>query len=127
MKLSDAIRLGAMLHPQCFGTMDAADEESGAIVATCALGGAMQAGYQLHPVYATPPVPCPVVDRSTCFDMNLYAMVTHLNDWHRWTREQIAAWVETIEAAEDGRKDDDERRRSVSAHATLPTTQVAQP
>jgi hypothetical protein len=27
--------------------------------------------------------------------------VTHLNDDHRWTREQIADWVATIEQAED--------------------------
>lgn len=122
MKLSEAIRLGAMLHPQAFGAMQFLNANH-EIIGTCAMGAAMRAGYRPD-VGAIRIVSCPVHRHASCLiDSNLYAMVTHLNDWHRWTREAIAGWVETIEAAEERKHDDDERRR-VGAHATDSQTQV---
>ena len=43
MKLSEAIRLGAMMHPQAFRKTVVCDEY-GKVVATCALGAARGAG-----------------------------------------------------------------------------------
>lgn len=130
MKLSDAIRLGAMLHPQCFDRMEVRGFlTDGKVVATCALGAAIQAGYRLEYVGATSLVPCPVPQCHGFLDtshmVNLYAMVTHLNDWHRWTREAIAGWVETIEGAEEKTTTthDDQGTRA----RRDPTTQVPQP
>lgn len=98
MKLSEAIRLGAMLKPQGFGV--------GAFyssVATCAMGAALDAlgahsddwatemcaRYQVLSIEGS----CPECDK---FE-RVISRIWHLNDTHRWTREQIADWVETLE------------------------------
>lgn len=115
MRLSEAMRLGAMLHPQCFGALTD-------FRGTCALGAAVAAAN------------CPVVGRAAgtestrsgdrsdlavqvpnewgavlaavcdCPDCGSsrsgHRLIAHLNDDHRWTREQIADWVETIERHE---------------------------
>lgn len=79
MKLSEAIRLGALLHPQCFDTM-VLHNDSGSVVGTCALGAAAEAGFKLHTV-----------------DILLRSKITRLNDRAGWTRERIADWVESFE------------------------------
>lgn len=106
MRLSEAIRLGSMLKPQAF---DYYAFDGG----TCALGAAAEAcsidartvgqvdiarlseqhEWSLEKFYE---VPCPVCDvnHGDCDDENVIA---HLNDVHRWTRERIADWVETVE------------------------------
>lgn len=108
MKLSEAIRLGAMLGPQC---RYESESKRGDVVARCALGGALFAATgrstyasgrdriatarRLWPVAAVRPAAC-----SECsYEANdvLHGIV-HLNDMHVWTREQIADFVETIEA-----------------------------
>ncbi len=33
----------------------------------------------------------------------LAVLITHVNDIHRWTRERIADWVESLEAREESR------------------------
>lgn len=102
MKLSEAIRLGAMLKPQGYG-----DASSSALApATCAMGAAAQAvgnevdSYQLFykewPFTYKLCVACPAsdIDRTQC----VLSQVHRLNDHYRWTRERIADWVATIEA-----------------------------
>ena len=97
MKLSEAIRLGAMLHPQHFGDYYDWDEHN-KVIATCALGAAGQAGYKQHPneAFLLTFTECPVCAWNEC----LRAVVAHLNDGHRWTREDIADWVAVQEGAE---------------------------
>jgi hypothetical protein len=106
MKLSDAIRLGAMLKPQGFGCWTAAANAP----ASCALGAAYDAlgmfgeGVRLWEVLAKRyPVlramnlmACPA-----CGATEIGSMVPHVNDSHGWTREQIADWVATIEAQQE--------------------------
>jgi hypothetical protein len=107
MKLSEAIRLGAMLKPQTVGSYS---DETG----SCALGAALDAIgaltedvedmessvmdpwlASLWPVAARR-VACPA---EGCYhQQRLDDTVIDLNDDHGWTREEIAAWVETVEA-----------------------------
>jgi hypothetical protein len=122
---SEAIRLGAMLHPQAFGALTI-ETRSGwlgifgkKLVAECALQGAIAAAGCVTgrsngddasvPVRGdipsqwtvdVPPewnlflaVSCPV-----CEQLDVVGrIIPHLNDDHRWTRERIADWVESIE------------------------------
>lgn len=102
MRLSEAIRLGAMLGPQALGWFH--DDVGG----TCALGAAKAAvgsatiaGFE--PVLRFSPVTCPACQQ--CFTTTeqvhaLGAMIVHLNDGHRWTREQIAELVASFEPAD---------------------------
>lgn len=94
MKLSEAIRLGSLLHPQTIGNLIASDGR------TCALGAAIQAygglrdadWYTLWPVllHVAKCPHCSLTDRTEF-------IVIHLNDVVGWTREAIAEWVETQE------------------------------
>jgi hypothetical protein len=99
--LSEAIRLGAMLRPQCFGRTFA-DKKS------CAMGAAYEAvaGMKTLPNYLPSiwsflaerfPVlkisaSCPQCSW-TPIPVYLVDVIVHLNDSHHWTREQIAAYV----------------------------------
>lgn len=101
MRLSEAIRLGAMTGPQLFGKEN--DNNGG----TCARGAAAAAigkrtWYEcnefLRFAYDTR-LRCP---HPRCYDdkreYNLASVIAyHLNDMHHWTREQIADWVELHE------------------------------
>lgn len=108
MRLSEAIKLGAMLKPQGFG--DYQTRNGGA----CALGSAMDAvGVetdiqnsltdlllgQLLPATNTSAA-CPVKPCNDDFAREIGSVIVHLNDDHRWTREQIADWVATVEPQE---------------------------
>jgi hypothetical protein len=95
MRLSTAIRDGAKRHPQGFGMLYSHDH-TGHIIASCALGAAMQMGY-LRELFGQSYVTCPVCDRPVSGDA-IVRIVTHLNDRHLWSRERIADWVETLEA-----------------------------
>ena len=97
LKLSEAIRLGAMWRPQAFGVLTDG-------VGTCAIGAATEAmGLPLDDEMPNPREwdfvlkirACPVC---ITHDPDRLNVVAHLNDDHRWTRERIADWVETIEA-----------------------------
>ena len=99
MKLSEAIRLGAMLKPQGHGRIDRGGS-------TCALGAALEAvGERMDrgwfPVYDRWPVACLYVSYpGKCYrgqTMLVGSSCWILNDADRWTREQIADWVESIE------------------------------
>lgn len=118
--LSQAIRLGAMIKRQAFGSIDEVVEIKVTLLgqeivlatesATCALGAAFDAigklsvyqnleDSQYFPILAVIET-CPV---TTCSDVcrmsgeSLDNIITHLNDDHYWTREQVAEWVEVIE------------------------------
>lgn len=94
MRLSEAIRLGAMLKPQGFeGT------GSRQCPATCAYGAALDAisrdGFpsDIWPWIDQTLFQCPACDQKH----GMY-IIPHLNNDHRWTRERIADWVETLES-----------------------------
>jgi len=121
MRLSEAIRLGAALKPQAQGWVVGMD-------ATCALGAAMDAmgllgqGRPASPdeigtqnergetitawsmVLDVPDDWKPLLWRDmACPEChigggNLMAVIPHLNDWHKWSRERIAEWVGLLEA-----------------------------
>ena len=114
MKLSEAIRLGAMLRPQGFGAVFYSD---GGVMKSCALGAAGEAvGVMRGELYRSPadqewaelqkffPIllsipqwPC----EHKGFWAGVSSAIGHLNDTHRWTREQIADWVEGIECQQE--------------------------
>lgn len=121
MRLSEAIRLGAMLKPQAFDSWGS-DHDS------CAIGAAHDAiGIKRTAARSTTPwfdlynttVLCPAgCNRRQRVLINA---VTHLNDEHRWTREQIADWVEGIERAQsqtDGVRELQEQELSKDAAST---------
>lgn len=104
MRLSEAIRLGSMMKPQAFGNFYGPERES-----SCALGAAFDAcGMEVfgpdtkfdgpfgleyfEDEYEI--IACPVCGIAE------WPTIGHLNDFHRWTREAIADWVETIENAQ---------------------------
>lgn len=95
MRLSEAIKLGAMLHPQGFGGMHVND-------GTCALGAAEDAGFNVNALvdetincaHRGQHTACPECAHPCC---GVGGVVVHLNDCHRLTREAIADWVATIE------------------------------
>lgn len=100
MRLSDAILLGASLRPQAFGRMFG---DNG----SCALGAAMEAVgggiafARLWPWGELLVHGCPF-EMEGCVGYRhgqVFHVITHLNDYHRWSREQIAEWVRTVEPA----------------------------
>ena len=96
MKLSEAIRLGSMLHPQGFGKFHA-HNETHEIVASCALGAAEDAGYSIMESYNRIDIfACPRHGCGSCF-INLGELIVHMNDIHRMSRERIADHIESIE------------------------------
>lgn len=104
MKLSDAILLGAMSKPQGEGSRSSYSSAR----ATCALGAAAFASgidcgmsYEFRARF--PILSKMVVNPSTEAGtaMRLYLVIMHLNDFAKWTRERIAAWVATLEAQQE--------------------------
>ena len=102
LRLSEAIRLGAMLKPQVFGIL-----RDG--IGTCALGAALEAcgivaNHLNNLEYVINRWPWTDAKFHNCPGCGYWgypsAVITHLNDAHHWTREQIADWVETIEPRE---------------------------
>jgi hypothetical protein len=103
-----------MLRPQGFGLLVPGETGVMASYSTCALGAAFDARGLLHvhaegytverlPVewvdFWNRPGACPSPDVYLDCQMQftIQLVITHLNDRHRWTREKIADWVETIE------------------------------
>lgn len=138
MRLSEAIRLGAMVKPQAFGYLEVTYiyPTNGPLgldrsfSATCAIGAAMEAvGLELCSDSAQDffrcfpeavmiwELPCPV-----CGALERGGPVPHLNNDHLWTRERIANWVETIERASlTDRSDASEPVAAVARTADLVT------
>jgi len=129
MRLSEAIRLGAMMKPQGFEYLLQGGH-------TCALGAAADACGLLetdlllhHTLQGEARRRFPILrdfkDRwcpegCAVSRVGVEGVILHLNDSHRWTRERIADWVETIEGwqrEDDGVTDD---RRCVVSVAALP-------
>lgn len=108
MRLSEAIKLGAMLKPQGFGDYQTGD--GGA----CALGSALDAvgvaadkqngltdlSLALRFPAVNTPATCPWKLCRDTFAHEIGSVITHLNDDHCWTRERIADWVATVEPQE---------------------------
>lgn len=101
MRLSEAIRLGSMLRPQAFGAFS---DGTG----TCAMGAAHEAvglpfvdddndPFGWNAVLGVEN--CPICGPFS----SVLNVVAHLNDWHRWPRERIADFVESIERRESAR------------------------
>lgn len=107
MRLSEAIRLGAMLKPQAFG-----DFSDG--TGTCAWGAANEAiGKSVDDDYVDDEwmdvchadVRCPecgdcrgTTDKDADGQSRVASLIEHFNDDHLWTRERIADWLEGVEA-----------------------------
>lgn len=101
LKLSEAIRLGAMIRPQVRGEMF---KDGG----SCVLGAGSEAcgaayddrlrvispALKLWPWLEQRKAACPVC---ALVEFNAAHTLAHLNDRHEWTREQIADYVATIE------------------------------
>lgn len=105
MRLSEAIRLGALLRPQGFYWFFHD-------FASCAQGAALEAvgvayeshggGHDLmraHWLWADQQrASCPVCGHTSI----VRGVIAHLNNDHRWTREAIADFVATVEPAPAG-------------------------
>lgn len=110
MKLSEAIRLGLKLRPQCRGSFFT----YGKLEGSCVLGAAYEGYYGTRGTTMESvadslsqrfPILRQLVDRALVPDCIknendrhlLNNVVTTLNDYKEWTREEIADWVEGIE------------------------------
>ena len=84
--LSQAIRLGATFHPQCFYSFHQYDPyDSSKIEGTCALGAASDAvGIE----------PNRLRKRFPEVSGNIFYDIIRMNDTEKKTREQIATWLE---------------------------------
>jgi hypothetical protein len=108
MRFSDAIRLGAMLRKQAYRSF--LNEHGDG---TCAIGAALEAvkgkrwlrsviksdKSSREIVAETFPEALPIVANPvnpSGAPSQLYVIVAYLNDTEKWTREQIADWVDTV-------------------------------
>jgi hypothetical protein len=107
MKFSEAMRLGAMQGPQVYGKLYALATPG----SSCAMGAVLIAcgnPYPLPralreatsvPIKACPIGNCPtgpeffVYNDGLITNPTVWGMVVHLNNIHRWTREQIADYI----------------------------------
>ena len=96
----EAIRIGAMLKPQGFG--DSFDKT----IFSCANSAAREAVgdtsnhiWIVFPFSATRGILCPVCVGTALNEMLCGVVAMHLNDLHKWTRNQIADWLEPLELA----------------------------
>jgi hypothetical protein len=61
----------------------------------------------MFPILASDGVPCPVCHLIPWVDdQSVSANISHLNDTHEWTREQVADFIETVEARQASVTDD---------------------
>lgn len=106
MKLSEAMREGAKLRPQGFGSYF---QPVAGDFFSCAIGAAYEGivgKLDKRPDYMR----SETIEHEAAFDMfdvevinpvrnirrNLHETIACLNDDEKWTREQIADWLETI-------------------------------
>ena len=97
MKLSEAIRLGSMLKPQGFGPTHNDGTHSCAL--TAALDAIGKSGYYADICYHFTTPAMRVTQPVSGEDMLALSAIRELNDRHRWTREQIADWIDTFDSA----------------------------
>ena len=98
MNLSEAIRLGTMLTSQAFRVVFTGDGACAWGAALLAVGATPEravrsAARSRWPWAFAVSVNCPSCGRSRL----VCEVIAHLNDDHRWTREEIGAWVGEIE------------------------------
>jgi len=100
MKLSEAMRLGAMMRPQAFGVL--INRDTGG---TCAIGAVMDAvgilgqfgaHGRLQEVYPelTFQSVGGTINPITGAVYSRWQTIVDLNNYHKWTRERIADWIE---------------------------------
>lgn len=105
------IREGAALRPQAFG----AYYSGRADFCSCAIGAAVEASIGLQAIAPEPAVAISWMDRNenvelmylnivnpvkTHYAEPLWGVVAWLNDTAKWTREQIADWLESADVAD---------------------------
>lgn len=110
IKLSTAIREGAKIRPQCFSDYFLKDDVG--VLCSCALGAAYETFHggilDLHKM----PDPFEIIAEfgidheqyiylcpHNCdfgLEKSMQDLIAHLNDYHKWTREQIADHVESL-------------------------------
>ena len=114
MQLSEAILAGAGLRPQAFGSYFTGTTRSDAC--SCVIGGIYEVSFPgaalshdavvnrceslclLYPLIKSKELLyCPECAGETVKHDNLLNILIHLNDDHRWTREQIAEYVKGLE------------------------------
>lgn len=101
IRLSEAIRLGSVLAPQCFSTLY--QHGNGEVIATCALGsslhaiGLLQANGVVYEQIFPLAMLCTDPPIEGCCETTVCGIIISLNDRYQWTREKIADWVEGIE------------------------------
>lgn len=104
MYLFEAIKLGAMSKPQGFGTLASAYKND----TLCAFGAAKFAcgidSFGMSGLYTKFPVCRVDVDQKSIPKLpnashDVLNVIWQLNDCAKWTREQIAQWLEPIELA----------------------------
>ena len=105
MYFSEAMRIGAAMKPQTFGSYSDGH-------GTCAIGAMWdafntQAQLKRQELYnnafvfaekeLTSKEPCPACGIFREFPTQPNNLIPHLNDYHKWSREAIADWLETME------------------------------
>ena len=115
--IGNLIREGSKLSPQRYGTFVSSFDGG-----TCALGALLRSlGYSGEEIMASVEVNwvgylkrvfpvlakrehCPATDHTIEEGIQFYAsrvdLVIHLNDMHRWKREEIALWLDVVESAD---------------------------
>jgi hypothetical protein len=94
LKLSEAIRLGAMATQQTFGAWGNTEHTCAIGAAQVALGVTPGDGDRLNQLLRSGPVvelPCLHEEARPVGDG-----IIHLNDTDHWPRERIAGWLETL-------------------------------
>lgn len=97
LKLSEALRLGAMVTRQVFGQIGDLKETTcaiGAVYKGFGFDGSDTGGQMLSKELNQINVKCP--DNSVCSQGSLEGVIIHLNDQHHWPRENIATWLEGL-------------------------------
>lgn len=104
--LGDAIRVGSLKKPQCCGLKKTNSDFQ--IIATCALGSALDAINELDSDKNTLEA-CEILQERFNVDMSeihlspikgvmgeLKEVIVYLNDTTKWSREKIADWVDSV-------------------------------
>lgn len=126
MKLSEAILLGSTLRPQIRGhlfgdgrscALGAAGEAIGATPKDCP--SSWESIRHQWPWLQVLSFPCPACWRPRGTS-NAVDLITHLNDFHGWTRQRTAAWVASIEPEDRGQTEPSPGSEAYRTTATLP-------
>jgi hypothetical protein len=95
LKLSEAIRLGAMMTEQAFGTFGDQEHTCGIGAAQIALGLTPSDGGPLNALLRNALV-TPPCDHDNLYGGDVRSAIIHLNDDHHWPREKVADWLEGL-------------------------------